>query len=299
MERATSLSRPRTSPQLVGAVFLGVRPSTASSRHCGGCHASPLRRSMETNHHGRVGSLHSLRGTHTRVHSETSTLTRPKRTSVGTRPVSRSHRRLTGQTGGGKGTRPFFSRFLQTSFLSTKEKRQMETSDRPKGSESFLEQAHVQDGNNSSYQELYPARTLGRFIGPVRRVLSCTNTPQYRKYLRFAFKGQVFQFRAMPFGLATTPRDFTKLMAVVGSHLRLKGAHLPSTSTTGSFISSVAKHSSTTRPFRGKVTFPRPSSQCREVRTHTYPRFHFRRYELPDAPQQGQNSLRRIADLID
>ena len=120
MERATSLSRPITSPQLVGAVFLGVRPSTASSRHCGGCHASPLRRSMETNHHGRVGSLHSLRGTHTRVHSETSTLTRPKRTSVGTRPVSRSHRRLTGQTGGGEGTRPFFSRFLQTSFLSTK-----------------------------------------------------------------------------------------------------------------------------------------------------------------------------------
>ena len=138
MERATSLSRPRTSPQLVGAVFLGVRPSTASSRHCGGCHASPLRRSMETNHHGRVGSLHSLRGTHTRVHSETSTLTRPKRTSVGTRPVSRSHRRLTGQTGGGEGTRPFFSRFLQTSFLSTKEKRQMETSDRPKDLTLFL-----------------------------------------------------------------------------------------------------------------------------------------------------------------
>ena len=138
VERATSLSRPRTSPQLVGAVFLGVRPSTASSRHCGGCHASPLRRSMETNHHGRVGSLHSLRGTHTRVHSETSTLTRPKRTSVGTRPVSRSHRRLTGQTGGGEGTRPFFSRFLQTSFLSTKEKRQMETSDRPKDLTLFL-----------------------------------------------------------------------------------------------------------------------------------------------------------------
>ena len=48
----------------------------------------------------------------------------------------------------------------------------------------------------------------------------------YRKYLRFAFRGQVYQFRAMPFGLAIAPRVFTKLMAAVGAHLRQRGALL-------------------------------------------------------------------------
>jgi hypothetical protein len=47
--------------------------------------------------------------------------------------------------------------------------------------------------------------------------------PNYRKYLRFAFQGQVYQFRSMPFGLATAPRVFTKLMSAVGSHLRVHG----------------------------------------------------------------------------
>ena len=48
--------------------------------------------------------------------------------------------------------------------------------------------------------------------------------PRSRKYLRFCVKGQVFQFRSLPFGLATAPRVFTKFMAVVGAHLRLNGS---------------------------------------------------------------------------
>ena len=44
--------------------------------------------------------------------------------------------------------------------------------------------------------------------------------PKFRKYLRFCIQGKHFQFRAMPFGLATAPRIFTKLMSAVGSYLR-------------------------------------------------------------------------------
>ena len=50
--------------------------------------------------------------------------------------------------------------------------------------------------------------------------------PRCRKYLRFSHNGQVFQFRALPFGLATAPRVFTKLMAAVGAFLRLQGTVL-------------------------------------------------------------------------
>lgn len=44
--------------------------------------------------------------------------------------------------------------------------------------------------------------------------------PADRKFLRFCWQGQHYQFKAMPFGLAIAPRIFTKLMAVIGSYLR-------------------------------------------------------------------------------
>ena len=50
--------------------------------------------------------------------------------------------------------------------------------------------------------------------------------PSSRKYLRFCYDHQVYQFRALPFGLSTAPRVFTKLMAVVGAFLRLQGSVL-------------------------------------------------------------------------
>lgn len=42
----------------------------------------------------------------------------------------------------------------------------------------------------------------------------------FQKYLRFRFLGQSYQFRAMPFGLRSAPRVFTKILAVLAAHLR-------------------------------------------------------------------------------
>jgi hypothetical protein len=33
--------------------------------------------------------------------------------------------------------------------------------------------------------------------------------PDYQKYLRFQFEGQIYQFQALPFGLASAPLIFT------------------------------------------------------------------------------------------
>ena len=45
--------------------------------------------------------------------------------------------------------------------------------------------------------------------------------PQHQKYLRFYFQDTIFQFSALPFGLCTAPRTFTKCMAPVAAYLRL------------------------------------------------------------------------------
>ena len=41
-----------------------------------------------------------------------------------------------------------------------------------------------------------------------------------RKYLRFTLRGRVYQFKALPFGLSTSPFLFTRLMKVIATFLR-------------------------------------------------------------------------------
>jgi len=48
----------------------------------------------------------------------------------------------------------------------------------------------------------------------------------HRKFLRFVVKGQVYQFRALPFGLASAPWIFTQVMSQVKSMVHLKGIQL-------------------------------------------------------------------------
>ena len=44
--------------------------------------------------------------------------------------------------------------------------------------------------------------------------------PQSRKYLRFVYEDQIFQFTASPFRMSQSPWIFTKLMDVIALHLR-------------------------------------------------------------------------------
>ena len=47
--------------------------------------------------------------------------------------------------------------------------------------------------------------------------------PSASRYLRFQVNQQVYQFGCLPFGLATSPREFTKLLRPVVQLLRLQG----------------------------------------------------------------------------
>ncbi|XP_053149582.1 uncharacterized protein LOC128344105 [Hemicordylus capensis] len=50
--------------------------------------------------------------------------------------------------------------------------------------------------------------------------------PLDRRFLRFAYAGVHYQYRALPFGLSTAPRVFTKIMVALVAHLRTRGIHL-------------------------------------------------------------------------
>ena len=53
---------------------------------------------------------------------------------------------------------------------------------------------------------------------------SCRIFPPHRKYLRFVFADQLYEFTCLPNGLTSAPRFFTKIMKVAHSHLREKHA---------------------------------------------------------------------------
>ncbi|KAI2658583.1 Transposon Ty3-G Gag-Pol polyprotein [Labeo rohita] len=50
--------------------------------------------------------------------------------------------------------------------------------------------------------------------------------PQHRKFLRFAFRGEGYQYRVLPFGLALSPRTFTKCVDAALAPLRLQGIRI-------------------------------------------------------------------------
>lgn len=50
--------------------------------------------------------------------------------------------------------------------------------------------------------------------------------PSCRKFLRFTWNGNLYEFNCLPFGLCTAPRIFTKIMRVVSRHLRKQGIAL-------------------------------------------------------------------------
>ena len=56
------------------------------------------------------------------------------------------------------------------------------------------------------------------FHVPIRR--------SHWKYLRFAMEGKVYQYKVLPFGLSTSPRIFTKVLAPVVAAIRLLGIHI-------------------------------------------------------------------------
>ncbi len=50
--------------------------------------------------------------------------------------------------------------------------------------------------------------------------------PSHRKFLRFAFRGKAYQYRVLPFGLALSPRTFTKCVDAALAPLRLQGIRI-------------------------------------------------------------------------
>ncbi len=73
-------------------------------------------------------------------------------------------------------------------------------------------QAPVQDADAQAYDQMHSAPGLVCSDRPEGRLLSRFDPSATQTFLRFAFEGQAWQYRVLPFGLSLSPRVFTKVV---------------------------------------------------------------------------------------
>ena len=116
--------------------------------------------------------------------------------------------------GSGSGSKQELSQILQSFVSGSKARKQMATSNRSQCGKYFFACSHLQNGNSRSHSGFSSDRRVGGFHRPHRCLFSCTHTPKVSK-VRFHVQGQVYQFRGLPFGIATAPLEFTRVVKEV------------------------------------------------------------------------------------
>ena len=114
-----------------------------------------------------------------------------------------------------KGGKCKISRVLQSPVPSTQASPKVEASHRPKQAQHFSTRRKVQNGNSRVHQDLPDSRGVGIVDRSVGRLPTHPHPSNSRKYLRFCYKSQVFQFTSLPFRLATAPQVFTMIVKEV------------------------------------------------------------------------------------
>ena len=99
------------------------------------------------------------------------------------------------------------------------------------GHRSFdFESAHPQDSFQDGNSSVSPSLCSKGGLDGVSRLkdayLQVPVHPNSRRYLRFVAFGQVYQFKALCFGLSTAPQVFTRVMAQVSTFLYHASIHI-------------------------------------------------------------------------
>ena len=127
------------------------------------------------------------------------------------RSIGRAHK----QVGGRKSRDKVLPDVLQLPFSGTKTQQKMETYSGPQPSKSVFAIGHVQNGNIGKNQVVSPKRGMGNMAGFQRRLFSHSHQSEIPEVPQLFLGRKTYQFTALPFGLATAPLEFTKVVKEV------------------------------------------------------------------------------------
>ena len=118
------------------------------------------------------------------------------------------------------GTPGFYSRL----FLVPKNNGKVTSSNRSFVTKSIYKETAFQDGDSQVSMTI--DNNMAVSIDLTDAYHHIPIRPLSRKYLRFVYGYQIFQFMALPFGMSLSPWIFTKLMDVIAAHLRQRAISL-------------------------------------------------------------------------
>ncbi|KAI2651801.1 Transposon Ty3-G Gag-Pol polyprotein [Labeo rohita] len=93
------------------------------------------------------------------------------------------------------------------------------------GESGFYSRYFIVPKKDGGLRPILDLRLLNRSVMRLKFKMLTINqvVSQIRKFLRFAFRGEAYQYRVLPFGLALSPRTFTKCVDAALAPLRLWG----------------------------------------------------------------------------
>ena len=116
--------------------------------------------------------------------------------------------------------------FISNLFLVPKKSGELRPAINLKALNFFVRYVHFEMENINSLLDLLRS---GDFIATVDLKDAYFTVPKhddYSKYLRFCWNGMLYEFLALPFGLSSAPRIFTKIMKPVIAYLRSRAIRL-------------------------------------------------------------------------
>ena len=121
------------------------------------------------------------------------------------------------ETRTGKGTKTGNFRFLFPAISCPENERKVTSCNRSFSVESVHRETTIQIETVKSVRQSIPVKDFAVSVDLTDACLHVPIHPRSRKYLRFMFENQVFQFTALPFGMFLSSWIFTKLMDISGS----------------------------------------------------------------------------------
>ncbi len=117
-------------------------------------------------------------------------------------------------------------RVLQPVFHSSQKGWRVASDHRSASTEPLSQSAEVQDAHAKASCVTIRSKDWFVTIDLKDAYFHVSIRPCHRKFLRFAFGGKAYQYRVLPFGLALSPRTFTKVVDAVLAPLRLQGIRI-------------------------------------------------------------------------
>ncbi len=165
--------------------------------------------------------------------------------------------------------------------------------------ESEPSQATVQDAHTETHFECVRPRDWFAAIDLKDAYFHVSILPRHRPFLRFAFEGRAYQYKVLPFGLALSPRVFTKVVEGALVPIEETGHPHPQLSRRLAHSRSVSRNSYANTGIWCSVTSASwASGQLGKEQTRPSAEDLFSRYELDSVEQSARLTEERAQSVL-